>query len=87
MIGYQVRTGVIYFLNLLQGVVLAYVVLGWFMDRKSPVMRFLARVCEPMLHPVRQLLSRGTSNMAWGGFAPFVVMLLIQVLISIVRGA
>ena len=73
-------------LDLLRIVVLAYVLLGWFMDRQSPVMRFLARVAEPMLQPVRQLLSRYTRNPAWSAFAPLAVILLIQALISILRG-
>ena len=86
MIWYQVRTGMVYFLYLLQGVVFAYVVLGWFMDRKSPVMRFLARIAEPMLYPVRRLMMRHTSSMSWSGLAPLVVLLLIRALISLLYG-
>jgi len=81
----QLRAGLIGFLNLLQLALLLYVVLTWFVDRDSPVMRFLSRVAEPILHPIRSLLMRFTRNPMWSGFAPVVAMLLIQFVASILR--
>ena len=80
MILYRLRSGVISFLNLVQGVLLIYCVLSWFMDRQSPVMRFFARVTEPVLQPIRAMLWRATRSEAWSGFAPLVAVLLIQLL-------
>jgi len=79
----QLRAGLVGFLNLLQLALLLYVVLTWFMDRNSPVLRFLGRIAEPILSPVRALLMRSTNNPMWGGFAPVVVMLLIQLVTRI----
>ena len=78
--------GVIRLLNLAQGVLVLYCVLSWFMDPNSQVMRFLARVIEPVLRPVRAMLQRGTRSATWGGFAPMIAVLLIEVLIVILRG-
>jgi len=78
--------GVIRLLNLAQGVLVLYCVLSWFMDPNSQVMRFLARVIEPALRPVRAMLQRGTRSATWGGFAPMIAVLLIEVLIVILRG-
>ena len=80
------RNGIISLLNLAQGVLVVYCVLSWFMDQNSPAMRFLARVTDPVLRPIRAMLSRNARSAAWSGFAPMVAVLLIQVLIFIVRG-
>ena len=85
MVWYQIRAGIIGFLNLAQGVMLVYCVLSWFMDRNSPAMRFLTRVTDPILQPIRAVLLRTTRSAAWAGFAPLVAVLLIQLLIAIVR--
>lgn len=76
---------IISLLNLAQLVLVVYCVLSWFMDRDSPVMRLLERVSEPVLRPIRAMLSRGARSAAWSGFAPMVAVLLIQVLITILR--
>ena len=78
--------GIISLLNLAQGVLVVYCVLSWFMDHNSPVIVFLARVIEPVLKPVRAMLSRGGRGETWNQFAPMVAVLLIQVLIFILRG-
>ncbi|MCL2544882.1 MAG: YggT family protein [Clostridia bacterium] len=83
MIWLQIRAGVIGFLNLVQIVLLVYCVLSWFMDRHSPVMRFLTRVTDPILQPLRGVLLRSTRSAAWAGFAPLVAVLLIQLLRAI----
>ena len=86
MLWYQLRAGLIGFLNLLQLALMLYVVLTWFVDRESPVMRFLSRVAEPILHPIRSVLMRTTRSPMWSAFAPVVAMLLIQLVIGILRG-
>jgi uncharacterized protein YggT (Ycf19 family) len=78
--------GIIGLLNLAQGVLVVYCVLSWFMDPNSPVMRFLTRVIEPVVRPIRSVLTRNMRSAAWSGFAPMVAVLLIQVLIFILRG-
>jgi len=80
MAWYQIRAGVAGFLDLAQVVLLVYCVLSWFVDRNSPAMRFLTRVTEPVLHPIRMVLLRTTRSAAWSGFAPLVAVLLIQLL-------
>ena len=85
MMWYQVRAGLIGFLNLAQGVLLVYCVLSWFVDQRSPVMRFLTRVTDPVLQPIRAVLWRGTRSAAWIGFAPLVAVLLIQAVSGVLR--
>jgi len=85
MMWYQVRTGLIGLLNLAQVVLLVYCVLSWFMDPHSPAMRFLTRVTDPVLRPIRAALLRGTHSAASSGFAPLVAVLLIQLLGGVLR--
>jgi len=80
MILYQLRNGVVNFLYLLQGVLVVYCVLSWFMDSRSPVMRFLTRVTHPILQPIRMVLFRSTSSYRSSGFAPLIAVFLIQLL-------
>lgn len=86
MLWYQLRAGLIGFLSLLQWALILYVVLTWFVDRNSPVMRFLSRVAEPILNPIRSALTRTSRNPMLTAFAPVVAMLLIQLVIGILRG-
>lgn len=77
---YMVRDGVILFLRVAEIVLLAYCVLSWFMDVRSPLMRFLTRVTDPVLQPIRMLLFRGTHSYRSSSFAPIVAFLAIQLL-------
>lgn len=80
MVWDQVIWGALQFLRLLQGVLLVYCVLSWFVDPHSGVMRFLTRVTDPILQPIRMLLFRGTHGYRAGGFAPLIAIFLIQLL-------
>ncbi len=79
-IWYAVREGALLFLRLAQLAILAYAVLSWFMDSRQPVMRFLTKVTDPILQPIRMLLFRGTHTYYSGSFAPLVALLIIQLL-------
>jgi len=80
MILNQVRVGLISFISLLQGALVFYCVLGWFMDPHNPILRFLARVTEPILHPIRQAMSRNPRSASWSGFTPLIAVLILQIL-------
>jgi YggT family protein len=56
-------------------VLIAYVVLSYFMDPYHPIRLMLSRIIEPLLTPIRRILPRtGTID-----FSPFVLLILIQV--------
>lgn len=80
MIWARVLSGVLYFLRLVQGVLLVYCVLTWFMDPRSKLMRFMARLTDPILQPLRALLFRSTNSYRAESFAPLLAALIIQFL-------
>jgi len=56
-------------------VLIAYVVLSYFMAPYHPIRVTLSRIIEPLLAPIRKILPRtGTID-----FSPFVLLILIQV--------
>jgi YggT family protein len=59
---------------------LAYAILSWVMKPWHPVRRFLERIFEPMLNPIRRIIP------LIGGmdFSPLVLLILVQLLSSIV---
>ena len=60
--------------DLLSILLIAYVVLSYFMSPYHPVRLTLGRVVEPILYPIRRLMpSTGMID-----FSPLVLMLLIQ---------
>ncbi len=80
MIWSRVLTGILAFLRLFEVALLVYCVLSWFVKPDNPVMRFLTRVTDPILQPIRLLLFRGNFGYRAGGFAPLVAILLIRLL-------
>ncbi len=60
---------------------IAYVVLSYFMDPYHPVRNTVNRLVNPILNPIRRLLPR-TGMM---DFSPIVAIILVQVLESILR--
>jgi uncharacterized protein YggT (Ycf19 family) len=50
--------GVRYFLQIIRYTVLIYLVLSWFMPPNQGFMRFLERIVDPLLRPIRNLLFR-----------------------------
>ncbi|MDR3051401.1 MAG: YggT family protein [Oscillospiraceae bacterium] len=76
----QVIVGVLWFLQLVQWVLLIYCVLSWFMPPQGRLMQMLTRVTNPILHPIRTLLTRVTHSYQSGMFAPIVAYFLISLL-------
>lgn len=62
--------------QLLTLIVVVDVVLSYFMSPFQPVRRFLDRIVEPMLRPIRRLLPR--TGMI--DFSPLVLIILLQLL-------
>jgi YggT family protein len=62
--------------QLLTLIVVVDVVLSYFMSPFQPVRRFLDRIVEPMLRPIRHLLPR--TGMI--DFSPLVLIILLQLL-------
>ena len=53
-----IMIGINYFLQLIEWLVLAYCVLGWFLPPYQGIMQFLGRLVDPLLRPIRNLLFR-----------------------------
>ena len=64
---------------------LVYVILSYFMDPYHPVRRFVDRLVEPMLSPIRRVVPL----IGMFDFSPFIFLILVQfiqrVLIQILR--
>ena len=85
MVWYRVISGVVRFLQLVQGVLVVNCVLSWFMDPRSAAMRFLTRVTDPILQPIRMILFRSTNSYRSSGFAPLIAVLILQLLSGFVQ--
>ena len=60
---------------------IAYIVLSYFMDRNHPVKRTIDGIVEPMLAPIRRILpSTGMFDLS-----PLVLIILLQVIEYILR--
>jgi len=72
----QILIQVIHYLVLIfSWLLIAYVVISYFMDPYHPIRLTLSRIIEPLLTPIRKILpSTGTID-----FSPFVLLILIQV--------
>ena len=69
-------------LSVMEGVVLIYCVMTWFVPRTSRLMSLLSGLVEPLLWPLRRWMMRFTG--AFGmDFSPFILMILMQVIRSI----
>ena len=45
-----------YLISALQGITFIYVILSWFMSPDEPIRQFLARIIEPIIGPIRQII-------------------------------
>jgi YggT family protein len=72
----QIFIQVIHYLVLIfSWMLIAYVVLSYFMNPYHPIRLALSRIIEPLLIPIRKILpTTGTID-----FSPFVLLILIQV--------
>ena len=60
---------------------IAYIVLSYFMDRYHPIRRAIDGIVDPMLAPIRRILpSTGVFD-----FSPLVLIILLQVIEYILR--
>ena len=62
-------------------IVLVSVILSYFMDPYHPVRRFLDRIVEPMLAPIRRVVPL----MGMLDFSPLILIILIQVVGNLLR--
>ena len=71
-------------LQLFELALLARIVLSWFpnVDRSNPIIQFLFDITEPVLRPIREMLPSG----GMFDFSPLIVFLIIQVLMTVLRG-
>ena len=67
----------IHFISLIVSLLLiAYVILSYFMDPFNPVRMTVNRIVEPMLNPIRRILPQ--TGMI--DFSPLVLLILVQVI-------
>ncbi len=59
--------------------VIAKVVLSYFMDPYHPVRQAIDRVVDPMLNPIRRVIP----SVGMLDFSPFVLIILVQILASV----
>ena len=75
-----------FLLRVFEIALLVYAVLPWFSGAHTPLHRLLARLCEPVLIPVRRLLTRYLPR-RWQRFdwSPLAAMLLCDVAAALLR--
>ncbi|MBQ3078781.1 MAG: YggT family protein [Clostridia bacterium] len=77
--------GIYYFLMLLDYAILIRVILSWFMDPFSKVMQVFILITEPVIAPIRNLMSRIMGNsMMRLDFSPFIAMFLLTLIRNVV---
>jgi len=64
------------FSQVLTFIVLAHVILSYFMDPYHPIRRFVDRIVEPMLAPIRRVIPM----FGMMDFSPAVLLILIQLI-------
>ncbi|MBQ1258183.1 MAG: YggT family protein [Clostridia bacterium] len=75
-----IGTGILYFLSVIETVILLRAILSWFIDPYSRIMQILYAVTEPFIAPIRAVLSRFMGDMPMMDFSPLIAMLLISAL-------
>lgn len=67
--------------NLLFWLILAYVIISYFMKPWHPIRMWAGRIVDPMLAPIRRVVP------AFGGFdfSPLILLLLVQVIAAILK--
>ena len=64
------------FSQVLTFIVLAHVILSYFMDPYHPIRRFVDRIVEPLLSPIRRLVP----TLGMMDFSPAILIILIQLI-------
>ena len=80
---YGVFLGISYFLQIVRYTVLIYLILSWFLPPYQGIMRFLERIVDPLLRPVRNLLFRFLPRMIIDP-SPILFFLFLDLLIRLV---
>ena len=76
--------GIVWFLEIIRFAVMMNILLNWFIPPNHGVMRFLERITDPLLRPIRNLLFRIAPRMIIDP-SPLVFFLLVGLLIRFVR--
>ena len=76
MILYQILGGVGLFLRLLSALVIIQCVLSFLVPSYSGIMRFLDRIVQPLLAPIRGLIFSLTRRSMMFDFSPFLALIL-----------
>lgn len=80
MILYQIIGGVSMFLRLLSVLIIIQCVLSFLVPSYSGVMRFLDRIVQPLLAPIRRLIFSLTHRSMMFDFSPFIALILLSLL-------
>ncbi len=75
---YQVVLGIQWAIRLAEGVLVAYFLLSFFLEPRTPVMKLLTRVTDPFLVPIRKMIFRSTHKLNGGLWAPVVAFALLE---------
>lgn len=80
---YGIIQGIRYFLQIASYVLLAYCLLSWILPPYHKIMQFLARLVDPLLRPIRNLLFRLFPRMPldFSAMAAFFVLRLLDQLV------
>lgn len=80
---YNVFRGIQYFLQIISYVLLAYCILSWLLPPYHKIMRFLGRLVDPLLTPVRRVFFRLFPHAALD-LSPLVIFLLLNLLSQLI---
>lgn len=80
----MIGKGIYYFLDMMELALLLRAILSWFVDPFNRFMQVMIAITEPIVSPVRNLLSRLTNGPMMIDFSPMLTMLLIVFLQQVV---
>ncbi|MDK2867966.1 MAG: YggT family protein [Clostridiales bacterium] len=80
-----VKVALFYFFQLIMYLIFGRAVLSWFIrDYNNPIMKILVSLTEPILKPIREMLSRFNIGGNMIDFSPLVALLIVQLLMALV---
>lgn len=83
----QLVSALIYFLQLIEWVIVINAILSWFLPPHNPVRSLLIRFIEPIMQPFRRLTAKMSSQTMMIDFSPILAIITIEILINILRYA
>lgn len=79
------RGALIYLLQVIQWAIIARAIISWLpLSKENPLIRILNLVTEPILSPIRSMLSKTGLNKTMFDFSPIVAFILIGILIYLI---